>query len=222
MARSLHRSDIEAGIVEKALREAEQLGLIRLRSPEERAASLAGILEEYPDTDGVWVFCYGSLIWNPTFDFDETRHGVVYGYHRRFCLWTSTGRGSPEQPGLVLGLDQGGCCQGVLYRVPPDIAEGELKVLWDREMAGDAYIPRIVRVRLKGSIVNAVTFVMDRKSRPYAGRLSDEEAADAIAHAEGWLGSSRDYLFQTVEHLNEAGLKDHHLTALAALVRQRL
>ena len=223
MARpGLNREDIESGRIEASMTEAARRGLVQLRSPEERERSRTEILAAFPPGDGIWVFCYGSLIWNPMFEFAERRPGTVYGYHRRFCLWTALGRGSPECRCLVLGLDRGGSCQGLVCRIPAARVEAEIKLLWDREVVGDAYTPKILKVRSQGETIPAVSFVMDRHSQAYAGRLDNAEIASFICRAEGWLGTCRDYLFNTVDHLAEVGLQDHHLAEIARLVRRQM
>ena len=137
---------------------------------------------------GVWVFGYGSLIWNPAFHFTDRVVGTVYGFHRRFCLWTHLGRGCPERPGLVLGLERGGSCRGVAYHIAPDAAMEELDIVWRREMLSDAYVPRWVAVRTPMATVRAITFTINHAHERYARDLSDDEAAAAIAGASGFLG----------------------------------
>lgn len=105
--------------------------LRRLVLPDaERSASLRATLDEAPAEGDVWVFGYGSLIWNPAFHFVEKRTARIHGYHRRFCLWTQLGRGSAENPGLMLGLENGGACRGVIFRVAEQAVATELDILW--------------------------------------------------------------------------------------------
>jgi cation transport protein ChaC len=216
----LGREEIANGQIESYLLEAERLGIMRRVTPEERAISRAAALSRYPRTaDGVWVFSYGSLMWNPTFEFDRRDAGTVHGYHRRFCLRTALGRGTPACPGYVLGLDRGGSCHGVAFRIPAEKVDNELKLIWDREMVGHAYMARTLKVRLGSKTVPAIGFVMDRTSDNYVGRLPDTEVATAIAGAEGPLGPCREYLFETADHLAEIGLVDRYVDHMAALVR---
>jgi cation transport protein ChaC len=207
----LTRDNIRSGAVRKI---AADHGLMRILSDEELASSLGGLLDGADLSTGVWVFAYGSLIWNPAFHFTDRVVGTVYGFHRRFCLWTHLGRGCPERPGLVLGLERGGSCRGVAYHIAPDAALEELDIVWRREMISDAYVPRWVAVRTPMATVKAITFTINRAHERYARNLSDEEAAQAIAGASGFLGPCADYLINTVDHLAALGIHDRPLERL--------
>ena len=188
---------------------------------EERAASLRATLATAPETGDVWVFGYGSLIWNPAFHFIEKRTARIHGYHRRFCLWSPLGRGTRENPGLMLALEPGGACRGVVYRIEERAVETELDILWRREMFTNAYRPTWVTARTRGGSFSAVTFVVNRDNARYAGRLSDERIAHHIATAQGPMGACRDYLLETTRHLAELGIRDPHLEAMVRKVRTR-
>ena len=125
---SLTREQIRSGWVQQIAREG---GGIHVLSDAELEASRRATLARAP-SDDIWVFGYGSLIWNPAFHFVERRLGTIHGWHRRFCLWTTLGRGSPDCPGLMLGLDRGGSCRGIVLRIAPEDVEVELDVLWRR------------------------------------------------------------------------------------------
>jgi len=168
-----------------------------------------------------WLFGYGSLIWNPTIQAAESRIGTARGWHRRFCLWTSLGRGSPERPGLMLGLERGGSCRGVVFRIADDIVDAELDLLWRREMVTGAYAPRWVSVATEAGPVDAIAFTINRDHPRYAGKLPDDQVAAAIAQAAGFLGPCAEYLDRTVAHLAELGIADHRLTRLANLVASK-
>ncbi len=191
---------------------------IHLNSESDLDASLAETMAQAPEAirrgDDAWVFGYGSLMWNPAIHFQERRVATLHGYHRDFCLWTPVGRGSPDFPGLVLGLAPGGACKGVAYRVAANAVAEEFGVLWRREMISDGYIPRWVTLRTSEGPVSSLTFVINRRSDRYAGGVSDTERIRHIAHAEGDLGTSRDYLLSTVAHLDEIGFPDRRLHAL--------
>lgn len=194
--------------------------LRRLVLPDaERSASLRATLDEAPAKGDVWVFGYGSLIWNPAFHFVEKRTARIHGYHRRFCLWTQLGRGSAENPGLMLGLENGGACRGVIFRIAEQAVATELDILWRREMFTGAYCPTWVTARSGGESFAAITFVINRKTGRYAGRLSDDTVARHIATATGPMGACSEYLFETVRHLTELGIRDRHLEAMVAKVR---
>lgn len=195
-----------------------QLEGIRALSDDELHASLARTLARHPPGADLWVFAYGSLIWNPTFHFVERRVARLHGYHRRFCLWTSLGRGTPERPGLMLGLDRGGSCCGVAYRIAADAVPTETEALWRREMVTGSYTPTWVRIRDAEGAREAITFVINHAHERYAHRLDEREVAEVVAFAEGRLGACRDYLFNTMQHLTELGLRDSGLERVAAVV----
>jgi cation transport protein ChaC len=183
-------------------------------TPEERAASLETTLAQVrPGTD-VWVFGYGSLMWNPAFHHVESRAARLHGWHRRFCLWNTFGRGTPENPGLMLALERGGSCTGLALRVAAEAVRSELSVLWNREMITGAYRPRWVRLASESGPVEAVTFVVNRAHPRYTGKLELREIARRMATASGPLGKSRDYLESTVAELERLGLRDRALHAL--------
>ncbi len=196
---------------------ADARGGLKGRSDEELRQSLSRALAARPadGTDEIWLFGYGSLIWNPAFHFAERQLGRVHGWHRRFCLWTELGRGSPDCPGLVLGLRSGGACTGMAYRLDPEHAEAELSLVWRREMLHDSYFARWVKVhRADGRVVPALTFVINAKSPRYAGRLDDDQVAATLARATGYLGRCADYFFSTIHALEELGVHDRQLFKL--------
>ncbi len=212
----LTRDAIRNGAVQRMV--AELAGVMRVLSEAELAASRREALDGVDLSRGVWLFGYGSLIWNPAFHFTDQRIGTIYGYHRRFCLWTQLGRGCPERPGLVLGLERGGSCRGVAYRVAPEAVEDELEVVWRREMVSGAYVPTWVTVHTADGPVPAIAFVINHAHERYARYLPDEEVAEVIATASGRLGPCADYLMNTIEHLAELGIHDRPLERLRARV----
>src|SRR5689334_16451828 len=135
--------------------------------------------------ESFWLFAYGSLMWHPDFDFAEARPAFLYGYHRSFCLYSRDYRGTPERPGLVLGLDRGGSCHGIAYCLPPDGLGAAIDQVWAREMAGEVYRMRPVSVTTPQGPIAAYAFVVRRDRPDYAGRLSLDEAARIIAVAKG-------------------------------------
>jgi glutathione-specific gamma-glutamylcyclotransferase len=190
-----------------------------------------------PHTPGepVWVFGYGSLMWNPGFPYMIRQEAVLHGYHRRFCVYSYRYRGTPEAPGLVLGLDRGGSCRGVAFKIAPQDAPEALQYLWDREMVNGVYRPTRINLRLHksrsdtlcpgsggGMIADAATFVVDRGHEQYCPELPPETAAELIATRHGLNGPNADYLFNTVTHLTEAGITGTALHRLAARVEALL
>ncbi len=183
-----------------------------------REASRKETLARLKPGQDLWVFGYGSLMWNPALELAETRSALLTGYHRSFCIWTPIGRGSPEQPGLMLALEAGGRCRGLAMRIAADLIEPESQIVWRREMITGSYLPRWVRVRTDQGQIDAVTFVVDRKHRRYAGRLPLERQVAHIALAEGRLGRCRDYLNNLVWHLDRSGVRDGPMHRLLGLV----
>jgi len=172
----------------------------------------------------MWVFAYGSLIWRPGFAHAGRHRALLRGWHRSFCLWSHHYRGTPDAPGLVLGLDRGGACQGVAFRVPGGHAASVLAYLDERELPDGmeiVYHRRLVPVRLldrPGLVVPAVTYVVNRTSRHYAPGLSQDRIAAVIARGVGRTGANRDYLLNTIAHLEELGVRDARLDRIAALL----
>ena len=185
----LNRNDILNGQVEAFLIEAERLGLARLMPAEERRQSKRQILDACPEGEDIWLFGYGSLMWNPCIHFCDRQPALIHGYHRQFCLWTPIGRGSPDCRGLMLALAPGGSCRGIAFRIAAEVAETELDVVWNREMVTGAYRPRIMTVATPKGRKTAIAFVINPEHPQYAGRLTLETQASAIAEAEGRLGS---------------------------------
>ena len=187
-------------------------------SDEQLSESLTATIKARPKGAGWWVFAYGSLLWNPLFPFAEARPAIVRGLHRRFCLYSLASRGTPEQPGLVLGLDRGGACTGVAYRLPAPVAIDELHLLWRREMVVGSYRPRWVRIRSGDRELRALAFVVRHAHPQYAGKLSQDEAARVIATSKGAFGSSLDYMERTRVALVTHGIIDPYLELLAGKV----
>ena len=187
-------------------------------SDEQLSESLTATIKARPKGAGWWVFAYGSLLWNPLFPFAEARPATLRGLHRRFCLYSMASRGTPEQPGLVLGLDRGGACTGVAYRLPAPVAMDELHLLWRREMVVGSYRPRWVRIRSGDRELRALAFVVRHAHPQYAGKLSLDEAARVIATSKGAFGSSLDYMERTRVALVTHGIIDPYLERLARKV----
>ena len=189
-----------------------------------RAASLERMLRDWDRERPVWVFGYGSLIWHPAFAFDHKARGVVHGFHRSLCLWSNVYRGTPEHPGLVLGLESGGSVHGVAFRLPASSAHRSLQALWKRELDTGSYTPRWLGVRVHGvdEPITAIGFVMNRSAPGYAGGLDRSTLLDVVCSAHGRNGSCADYLLSTVRSLAEFSIDDRDLTRLAAEVTVRI
>jgi len=165
---------------------------------------------DLPEGD-LWVFAYGSLMWDPGFDHVRSAPALLRGYHRAFCMYSTRYRGTPAQPGLVLGLDRGGCCRGIGFLVRQHAVARTLETLWAREMPRLIYEPRYVAIEVETARVKALTFVADRAHESYAGRLALENVAQTIAGCSGERGPNADYLFNTLRHLDELGIRERHL-----------
>lgn len=173
------------------------------------------------DHGDLWVFGYGSLMWQPGFAFSERHHATLRGWRRRFCLWSIRYRGTPEAPGLVLGLDaeDDALCEGVAFRVPAADADAVRDYLRARELVTYAYAEAVQPVTLPGGDTrDALTFVIDRSHPQYAGTLPPAEQAAIIARAAGPSGTNRAYLDSTLAHLAEAGIADPMLEEVGRLV----
>ncbi len=168
----------------------------------------------------LWVFGYGSLMWDPGFPYVTRRIARLAGFHRRFCVTSTRYRGTPDQPGLVCGLDHGGTCRGMLFAVAPDDRPAVVDYLWQREMINRAYRPRLVPVRHGDGAVEALTFTVDRAHPQYCRHLGFAEMAARIARSRGARGPNVEYLANTVEHLAAIGIRDRGLEALLAEVRR--
>jgi cation transport protein ChaC len=216
---TLSRRDLEEGRMRALYVEA--LDGRHALTDEELDVSLAAALKSKPADSDWWVFAYGSLLWNPLFPFEDARRATLSGRRRRFCLWSLASRGTTNQPGLVLGLDRGGSCHGVVYRLPARSAKAELALLWRREMVLGAYLPLWVKVRCDGKPLVALAFVVDRAHRQYTGNLTLGEQAEVLATAAGAFGSSADYLERARVALVTHGIVDPYLERLAALVARR-
>ena len=164
-----------------------------------------------------WIFGYGSLMWRPGFDFKRSEAARVHGYHRSLCVYSYVHRGTPERPGLVLGLDRGGSCHGMAFEVAPEKWDETIAYLRAREQVTSVYIERRTSVRLleRGKTVEAVTYVVDRAHRQYAGVLEDNVLEQYVRHGEGVSGHCMDYVMNTLSHLREMKIHDPSLERLA-------
>jgi cation transport protein ChaC len=166
----------------------------------------------------LWVFGYGSLMWRPGFEFLERAPAALIGAHRSLCIYSFHHRGTQDHPGLVLGLDEGGACRGIAFRIAADKAEPTLAYLREREQVTDVYVEAMKPVSLlDGSAreLEALCYIVDRGHPQYAGRLSLERQTELVRSASGLSGNNIDYVLNTARHLEEAGIHDVELMALA-------
>jgi len=177
---------------------------------------LAKFLTLVPRGD-LWVFGYGSLMWSPEFSYAERKTGLVHGYHRALCILSSRYRGTPDKPGLVMGLCRGGSCWGMAFRVQSGHAKEVLDNLWKREMLNNVYVPRLVPVSVAGSQrVHALAFTADTKHRQFVDELDVAGRARLVAQGSGQRGRCVDYIRNTLDHMRELGVHDPHLARVLA------
>ncbi len=192
-------------------------------SPEDYEALTERLMDDLGDND-LWVFAYGSLIWKPTFAFEEQRLATLHGWHRSFCLELKRWRGMPDQPGLMLALDAGGRCDGVAYRLPRAENRENIRKLVEREIDADDDIPtmRWVRLRTADGPLRALVFWIGPKGEGVSRKLPLEEVARTLALACGHGGSCAAYLYNTVTHLADFGIRDRNLWRLQELVAEEI
>jgi cation transport protein ChaC len=164
-----------------------------------------------------WVFGYGSLMWRPGFEHREAVPARLKGAHRALCIYSWVHRGTKARPGLVLGLDQGGSCRGVAFRVAGGKRDSVMAYLRERELVTDVYreVVRPVALLDRAETVSAVTYVVDRRHEQYAGRLPDERLLDIVRGAVGKSGANDEYIIATVRQLRATGIRDVTLEKLA-------
>ena len=189
-------------------------------SDEARAESQWRIMASAPSGDGVWVFGFGSLMWNPCFSFTEHRPASITGYERKFHIWTTKARGTPDMPGLGLCLEKADReCRGVAYRLADDHLEDSLDALWCREMTTGIYEPAWCEIEFEtGDAMQAITFVVNHTSRQYVGPMPMQQMAPIIARASGEYGTCRDYLSMTIAVMADLGVRDPELDELLRMV----
>ncbi len=177
-----------------------------------------GLMREF------WIFGYGSLMWRPGFPYQRALPARLWGYHRSLCIYSLVHRGTPERPGLVLGLDRGGSCRGVAFAVADADIDAVLEYLRARELVTSVYLEKSCTVRLldgNDRAVSAVCYVADGRHEQYAGKLSDEAVLAHVEQGRGGYGDNRDYVIATQNHLVELGIHDPQLSWLTDRLRQR-
>ncbi len=182
------------------------------------------LLASHPKGQDLWLFAYGSLIWKPACEVDDQRQALLRGWHRKFCLRLVRYRGTPDCPGLMMALDIGGSCRGVLQRIPAKHIVERLGQLLRREMSVKpaSNVPRWITVEGEAGRQRAIAFAINRKRLTYAGSRTLEETADILAQACGHWGSGAEYLMHTVAHLEDLGIRDRYLWRLQEMVAQRI
>ncbi|MFK7867470.1 MAG: gamma-glutamylcyclotransferase [Alphaproteobacteria bacterium] len=202
------RDEIKQGLFQTIAADIASTGLMQPLTQQQREESLANFLAARPQSaHQIWVFAYGSLIWNPGFDYVTSDQAMIYGYHRKFCLKAFVGRGCAQHPGLLLGLDKGGSCKGIAFKLSDDHYTQELAILWDREMMGGSYKPIWLAGRLEnGDQIWLISFVIRHDTNRYFKGDDLKLAAGMIDRASGALGPCKDYVFNTAKALKDHGI----------------
>ncbi|CAG9269038.1 cation transport protein ChaC [Paraburkholderia unamae] len=178
--------------------------------------SLAQTMARRPTGEDVWIFAYGSLMWNPLSCYDRREIATLQGWHRSFCIRLLAGRGTPQRPGRMLALEPGGCTQGVALRLATTTLDEELRILWTREMLTGAYTPTWTTVTLAtGETQHALAFVASNCERQYEADSHPAKIARLIAHAQGPLGTNAEYVFRLRQALADCALSDPYIEDVA-------
>ncbi len=197
---------------------------LHYQSEEDHERLLSALLASHPRREGVWIFAYGSLLWKPEVEHVASRIGTLRGWHRAFCVRITRFRGSKEQPGLMMSLDRGGQCHGVLLKLPSADRDRQILGLLRREIISkpSSNVARWVTVRTESGPMRAITFVANRRSPGYVGKIRLDEVAASLATACGHWGSGAEYLYRTLSCLGLMNIKDRNLWALQALVAEKI
>ncbi len=189
-------------------------GAFRRLTDAERQASLDATMAGWTTGQDLWVYGYGSLVWRPEFAYLEKRAALLHGYHRALCLWSRVNRGTPENPGLVFGLDNGGSCRGIAFRIAAHQVPSTADALWQREMPSGAYTPKWLNCRTEHGNVMALVFVMNRHTDAYIPGLPLEHLVDIVSRAHGSYGPCLEYVLETAQALKQSNIHDKRLQHL--------
>ena len=182
-------------------------------------ASRLAVLGDHKAGCDLWIYSYGSLMWDPGFHFAEVRLADVEGYQRRFTLKINLGRGSHDYPALMLSLEpQQGCCRGLAFRIAASSVHTETAILWRREMLRGGYAPAMVPMATPQGPIEALAFVSNPSHPSYVGELPFAETAAMIASGKGILGTNREYLVQLATQLDALGIEDPYVAQLHARI----
>jgi cation transport protein ChaC len=182
---------------------------------EEREANRRAVLGDLSSPRDLWFFAYGSLMWDPGIHFAEVRLAHLGGFQRRFTYKTAVGRGSPENPALLLAIERmAGSCTGLAFRVAAEIADNEAAIMWRREMVRGNYEPALLPMTTPQGDIEALVFTANLANSEYAGEFPLKESAAIIASGSGVLGSNLNYLEQLADQLTALGIDDPYVTRL--------
>ncbi|MDC0093280.1 gamma-glutamylcyclotransferase [Alphaproteobacteria bacterium] len=171
--------------------------------------------------EDIYIFAYGSLLWNPTVEYEGQFLAKIFGFHRSFCMKTNLGRGSFKNPGLMLGLDQGGSCRGLAFKLKSSDAIKNIDILFQREMVTGAYIPKLLKTKLANEkTVLSLAFTVDKKHKNFFEQKDFKVKAKMIAKANGFLGSCTEYLNNTLHSLSELNIIDTEMRSIARYLEE--
>jgi glutathione-specific gamma-glutamylcyclotransferase len=216
---TLTRTLLERDTVREELRSSSISA--HLLTDEELETSRRAALKSYPKKKSLWIFGYGSLVWNPQLSFQRAERTQIFGYRRALCLWSRINRGTPELPGLVFGLLPGGSCAGIAYEIPASKIESETLLLWRREMLMGSYVPLWASGRNPaGEVMTVLTFRVNPAGVGFAGDLDDARIIEVLRKAQGRFGTCSDYVCNTHSALKEYGISDKRLSRLCKTLAQ--
>jgi len=172
--------------------------------------------------EDIYIFAYGSLLWNPTVEYEKQYLAKVFGFHRSFCMKTNLGRGSFENPGLMLGLDKGGSCRGSAFKLQKTEAIKNIDILFRREMVTGAYKPKLLKTILEDNrTVMSLAFTVDKNHKNYVRDKTIETKANMISSAYGFLGTCEEYFKNTLESLSELNIIDSEMKAISNYLKNK-
>ncbi len=192
--------------------------ILRQADARNPAQMLEVFTREWGGQSDLWIFGYASLIWRPEFEFSEERHATIHGYHRALKMWSRINRGTPESPGLVFGLLNGGSCKGVVFRIPQQRVADILPTLWAREMPNGVYDPKWLQCHTSLGSVRALAFTLSKRSPNHTGVLPADTYRQIFSSSRGRYGTTREYAQLTYDKLRELGIDDRALGKLLKLV----
>ena len=210
----LTRDNITQGRLGEKIRSIS--GSDKVLTKEELINERRKIIPDNGISNDLYVFAYGSLLWNPTVEYEGQFLAKIYGFHRSFCMKTYLGRGSFDNPGLMLGLDKGGSCQGLAFKLKKSNAIKNIDILFQREMVTGAYRPKLLKTKLaNGKIVLSLAFTVDKKHKNYFGHKDIKIKARMIAKASGFLGRCKEYFDNTLDSLSELNITDAEMISIS-------
>ena len=215
----LTRDNISKGQIRETIRSIP--GSDKVLSDNDLLSARRKIIPDIGIGEDIYIFAYGSLLWNPTVDYEEQFIAKIFGFHRSFCMKTRLGRGSFENPGLMLGLDKGGSCLGSAFKLTNKTAIQNIDILFRREMVTGAYRPKLLKTKLEnGKNVLSLAFTVDKKHKNYFPKNTAQIKANIISKAHGFLGSCEEYLNNTLESLSELKITDKEMKKISFLIKK--